>query len=148
MCCKLLKKSLAVMLFFWSLSSSSCQNDKAHLDERWTTYLFIKNIVWFSLSGGIGAQGQCTAEPLQYLKIVFFLSNQIPALMAPFSIPSNAALVQSTKELASFSKISLPQTIAVLRTDGRVKWGVEDVAGLVAHWCDLVFLLLFFLINF
>ena len=53
--------------------------------------------------------------------MLFFLSNQIPALMAPFSIPPNATLVQSAKELASFSKISLPETIAVLRTDGRVK---------------------------
>ena len=64
--------------------------------------------------------GQRTTETRGVLRGPF-LSDQMPALMAPFSIPPNAALVQSAKELASFSKISLPQTIAVLRTDGRVK---------------------------
>ena len=56
------------------------------------------------------------------LKIVFpFYSNQIPALMAKGFIPPDAALVQSTLSLAFLSKIMLLQTIAVLRTDGRVK---------------------------
>ena len=71
----------------------------------------------------VGAEGYCTAEPLQMmLKIVFpFYSNQIPALMAKDVNPTDAALVQSTLFLASFSKIFLPETITVLRTDGRVK---------------------------
>ena len=46
---------------------------------------------------------------------------QIPALMAKGFIPPDAALVQSTLSLAFLSKIMLLQTIAVLRTDGRVK---------------------------
>ena len=41
--------------------------------------------------------------------------------MAKDVIPTDAALVQSTLFLASFSKTFLPQTITVLRTDGRVK---------------------------
>ena len=118
---------------------------------RKTTYLVIKNTVWSCISiiwGRIGAEGQCAAEPLQVmLKIVFTLySNQIPALMAKGIIPPYTALVQSTLVLAFLSKILLLQPIAVLCTDGRVQWGVEYVAGLVAHWCDLVSLLLF-LIN-
>ena len=48
-------------------------------------------------------------------------ANKIPALMAKGSIPPNAALVHSTPILASFSKILIPQKIAVLCTDGRVK---------------------------
>ena len=47
--------------------------------------------------------------------------NQKPALMAKDSVPPDAALVYSTLVLASFSKILLPQTIAVLCTDGCVK---------------------------
>ena len=41
--------------------------------------------------------------------------------MAIDVVPTDAALVQSTLFLASFSKILLPQMITVLRTDGRVK---------------------------
>ena len=79
------------------------------------------------------------------LQIVFpFYSNQIPALMAIGMAPIDAALVQSTRLLAFFCKILLPQKIAVLRTGGRIKWGVEDVAGLVAHRSDLVWLLNFY----
>ena len=48
-------------------------------------------------------------------------ANKIPALMAKGSIPPDAALVQSTPLLASFSKILIPQKITVLRTDCRVK---------------------------
>ena len=112
-----------------------------------TTYLVIKNTVWFSIWimwGRVGAEGQCAAEPLQLmLQIVFlFYSNQIPALMAKGGIPPNTALIKSSLFLASFSKTLLPQKIAVLRTDGRVKWGVEEVAGLVAHRLNLVWLLL------
>ena len=50
-----------------------------------------------------------------------FSSNHLPALMAKGSISPDTALVQSTLFLASFSKTFLPQTITVLRTDGRVK---------------------------
>ena len=48
-------------------------------------------------------------------------ANKIPALMAKGSIPPNAALVHSTPIMASFSKILIPQKIAVLCTDCRVK---------------------------
>ena len=41
--------------------------------------------------------------------------------MAKGFIPPDAALVKSTLRLAFLSKIMLLQTIAVLRTDGRVK---------------------------
>ena len=96
--------------------------------------------------GRIGAEGHCAAEPLQVMFQIFsmFYSN-IPALMAiGSSFPVYTTLVQSTRFLAFFCKILLLKTIAVLRTDGRVKWGIEDVAGLVAHRFDLVWLLLLF----
>ena len=63
--------------------------------------------------------------------------NQLPALMAKGSVSSDAALVESPLVLAIFSKILRLQTITVLRTDSRVKGGVEDVAGLISHWFDL-----------
>ena len=50
-----------------------------------------------------------------------FYTNHIPALMAPGTAPIDTALVQSTRLLAFFSKILLPQKIAVLRTGGRIK---------------------------
>ena len=74
--------------------------------------------------------------------------NQVPALMAKGSISSDTALVESPPVLAFFSKILRLQSITVLCTDGRVKWGVEDVAGPVAPRFNLVCILLYFLINF
>ena len=50
-----------------------------------------------------------------------FYTNHIPALMAPGTAPIDTALVQSTRLLAFFSKILLPQKIAVLRAGGRIK---------------------------
>ena len=47
--------------------------------------------------------------------------NQIPALMAEGSIPPYTALEQSTLVPAFCGKIFLLQTIAVLRTGGRVQ---------------------------
>ena len=51
-----------------------------------------------------------------------FYSNELPALVAKGFIPPYAALVQSPLVvLAVCGKIFLLQTIAVLRTDGRVQ---------------------------
>ena len=63
--------------------------------------------------------------------------------MAKGSVSSDAALVESPLVLAIFSKILRLQMITVLRTDSRVKGGVEDVAGLIAHRHNLVSLLIF-----
>ena len=46
---------------------------------------------------------------------------QIPALMAKCSVPSDTALIQSSRALAFFGKILLLQTIAVLCTDSRIQ---------------------------
>ena len=64
--------------------------------------------------------------------------------MAKGGIPPDAALEQSTIFLASYSKILGLQKITVFCTDGCVKRGVEDVAGLVAHRSELISLLLLF----
>ena len=55
------------------------------------------------------------------LNLFPFYPNKIPALVAKGFIPPYAALVKSPLVLAICGKILLLQTIAVLRTDGRIQ---------------------------